>query len=104
VVGGFGDVSCFSFYPTKNLGAIGDSGLVATNDPIIAENLNLLRQYGWRERYVSETAGWNTRLDELQAAILRVSAPSRRRQRQAPHLAAIYDEQLSGSSPSRSRR
>ncbi len=71
-VGSYGDVACFSFYPTKNLGAIGDGGLVATNDPIIAENLNLLRQYGWRERYVSEIAGWNTRLDELQAAILRV--------------------------------
>jgi dTDP-4-amino-4,6-dideoxygalactose transaminase len=97
VVGSFGDVSCFSFYPTKNLGAIGDGGLVATNDPIIAENLNLLRQYGWRERYVSETAGWNTRLDELQAAILRVKLRhldednGKRRT-----LAAIYDEQLSG--------
>ena len=56
-VGNYGDVSCFSFYPTKNLGAIGDGGLVATNDPAIAENLNLLRQYGWRERYVSEIAG-----------------------------------------------
>jgi dTDP-4-amino-4,6-dideoxygalactose transaminase len=97
VVGGYGDASCFSFYPTKNLGAIGDGGLVATNDPQIAENLNLLRQYGWRERYVSEVAGWNTRLDELQAAILRVKLRyldednARRRA-----LAAIYDEQLAG--------
>ena len=71
-VGSWGDVACFSFYPTKNLGAIGDGGLVATNDPLIDERLNLLRQYGWRERYVSEIAGWNSRLDELQAAILRV--------------------------------
>ena len=95
VVGSYGDVSCFSFYPTKNLGAIGDGGLVATNDPVIAENLNLLRQYGWRERYVSEVAGWNTRLDELQAAILRVKLRyldednAKRRS-----LAALYDEQL----------
>ncbi len=97
VVGGYGEVACFSFYPTKNLGAIGDGGCVATNDPVIAENLNLLRQYGWRERYVSEIAGWNTRLDELQAAILRVKLRhldednDRRRA-----LAAIYDEQLAG--------
>jgi len=97
VVGSYGDVACFSFYPTKNLGAIGDGGLVATNDPAIAGNLNLLRQYGWRERYISEVAGWNTRLDELQAAILRVKLRhldednDRRRS-----LAAIYDEQLAG--------
>ena len=97
VVGSYGDVACFSFYPTKNLGAIGDGGLVATNDPIIAENLNLLRQYGWRERYVSEIAGWNTRLDELQAAILRVklrhlNEDNHKRRR----LAALYAEQLAG--------
>src|SRR5512135_2436011 len=96
-VGSYGDAACFSFYPTKNLGAIGDGGLVATNDPVIAENLNLLRQYGWRERYVSEIAGWNTRLDELQAAILRVKlrhldADNDKRR----ELAAIYDELLAG--------
>jgi dTDP-4-amino-4,6-dideoxygalactose transaminase len=97
VVGSIGDVSCFSFYPTKNLGAIGDGGLVATNDPAIAESLNRLRQYGWRERYVSEIAGWNTRLDELQAAILRVKLrhlDEDNDKRRA--LAAIYDEQLAG--------
>ena len=97
VVGSFGDASCFSFYPTKNLGAIGDGGLVATDDPTIAENLNLLRQYGWRERYISEVAGWNTRLDELQAAILRVKLRHLNEdnaKRRA--LAAIYDEQLAG--------
>ena len=96
-VGSFGDVACFSFYPTKNLGAIGDGGLVATNDPVIAENLSLLRQYGWRERYVSEIAGWNTRLDELQAAILRVKLrhlDEDNEKRRA--LAALYDEQLAG--------
>ncbi len=96
-VGSYGDVACFSFYPTKNLGAIGDGGLVATSDPTIADNLRLLRQYGWRERYISEIAGWNSRLDELQAAILRVKLRhldednDKRRQ-----LAAIYDEQLAG--------
>jgi dTDP-4-amino-4,6-dideoxygalactose transaminase len=97
VLGSLGDVACFSFYPTKNLGAIGDGGLVATNDPVIAENLNLLRQYGWRERYISEIAGWNTRLDELQAAILRVKLrhlDEDNDKRRA--LAAIYDEQLAG--------
>jgi dTDP-4-amino-4,6-dideoxygalactose transaminase len=96
-LGSLSDVSCFSFYPTKNLGAIGDGGLVATDDPEIAENLNLLRQYGWHERYVSEIAGWNTRLDELQAAILRVKLrhlDEDNEKRRA--LAAIYDEQLAG--------
>jgi dTDP-4-amino-4,6-dideoxygalactose transaminase len=71
-VGSIGDISAFSFYPTKNLGAIGDGGLVATNNPALAENVKLLRQYGWQERYISERTGWNSRLDELQAAILRV--------------------------------
>ncbi len=70
--GTWGDAAAFSFYPTKNLGAIGDGGAVVTNDPRLAEQVRLLRQYGWRERYVSELAGKNSRLDELQAAILRV--------------------------------
>ena len=71
-VGSFGDMACFSFYPTKNLGALGDGGMVATNDDKLAENARLLREYGWKERYVSHVYGWNTRLDEIQAAILRV--------------------------------
>lgn len=71
-VGSLGDAAAFSFYPTKNLGAIGDGGAVTTNRVEIAERLRLLRQYGWRERYISEIAGYNSRLDELQAAILRV--------------------------------
>ena len=71
-VGTWGAAAAFSFYPTKNLGAIGDGGAVATGDAGIDGRLRLLRQYGWRERYVSEIAGKNSRLDELQAAILRV--------------------------------
>jgi len=71
-VGSFGDMACFSFYPTKNLGAIGDGGMVITDNPALAEKARLLREYGWAERYISDTHGWNSRLDELQAAILRV--------------------------------
>ena len=71
-VGTWGDAAAFSFYPTKNLGALGDGGAVVTNDPALAEALRELRVYGWRERYISARAGMNTRLDDLQAAILRV--------------------------------
>jgi len=71
-VGTFGDVACFSFYPTKNLGAIGDGGAVATNSDEVADRLCWLREYGWKERYISHMAGVNSRLDELQAAILSV--------------------------------
>lgn len=71
-VGSFGVAAAFSFYPTKNLGALGDGGAVLTNSDEIAARARLLRMYGWRERYVSETHGGNSRLDELQAAILRV--------------------------------
>ncbi|HRD53221.1 MAG TPA: DegT/DnrJ/EryC1/StrS family aminotransferase [Flavobacteriales bacterium] len=71
-VGGFGDAAAFSFYPTKNLGAIGDAGMVLTSDAGVAERLRLLRQYGWRTPQHSELRGWNSRLDPLQAAILSV--------------------------------
>jgi dTDP-4-amino-4,6-dideoxygalactose transaminase len=97
-VGTWGDAAAFSFYPTKNLGAIGDGGAVTTNNARLAEQVRLLRQYGWRQRYVSETPGKNSRLDELQAAILRVKlaqldAGNQRRQ----ELAAQYFRRLAGT-------
>lgn len=67
-----GHAAAFSFYPTKNLGALGDGGAVATNDAAVADHARLIRQYGWRQRYISDVEGMNTRLDELQAAVLRV--------------------------------
>ena len=70
--GTWGDVAAFSFYPTKNLGALGDGGAVLTNASALAERIRLLREYGWRERYVSDMPGMNSRLDEVQAAVLRV--------------------------------
>jgi dTDP-4-amino-4,6-dideoxygalactose transaminase len=71
-VGSLGHMACFSFYPTKNLGAIGDAGAVVTGDERLYEKARMLREYGWKERYISALPGWNTRLDEIQAAILRV--------------------------------
>lgn len=71
-VGSFGDLAAFSFYPTKNLGAYGDSGMVVTNNKKYAEKLSILRMYGEVDRYNSILIGHNSRLDELQAAILRV--------------------------------
>lgn len=70
-VGSFGDIGCFSFYPTKNLGALGDGGAVVANDPGFIEKVGRLRQYGWASKYmVSIAGGRNSRLDEIQAAIL----------------------------------
>jgi dTDP-4-amino-4,6-dideoxygalactose transaminase len=71
-VGTFGDAAAFSFYPTKNLGAIGDGGAIVSNDSGIADTCRRLREYGWKVRYKSFFPGYNSRLDELQAAILRV--------------------------------
>lgn len=74
-VGTFGLCGCFSFYPTKNLGAMGDGGMIITNDAPTADRLRVLREYGWRERYVSTLHGWNSRLDVIQAAILGAKLP-----------------------------
>ena len=72
-IGTFGDVAALSFYPTKNLGAAGDGGAVATDDPAIADRVRSLRQYGWSPRYVVAIPdGRNSRLDEIQAAVLRI--------------------------------
>jgi dTDP-3-amino-3,4,6-trideoxy-alpha-D-glucose transaminase len=75
LVGTFGDLAAFSFYPTKNLGGVGDGGAVLTNDAGYAEKLRRLRNYGQVSRYDYETRGVNSRLDELQAAVLRVKLP-----------------------------
>lgn len=72
LIGTFGTIACFSFYPTKPLGALGDSGAVVTNDPILAERLRKLRNYGSGVKYVNELEGVNSRLDEVQAAALQV--------------------------------
>jgi dTDP-4-amino-4,6-dideoxygalactose transaminase len=94
-VGSYGDMSCFSFYPTKNLGALGDGGMILTNSSELASRARLLREYGWVERYVSVIGGYNSRLDEIQAAVLRVKLQyldedNERRRR----LAAAYVEGL----------
>ena len=70
--GSFGDAACLSFYPTKNLGAYGDAGMVVTNSAETAAHLRTLRNHGQTGKYVSSEPGWNSRLDEIQAAILRV--------------------------------
>ena len=71
-IGGYGDAVAWSFYPGKNLGALGDGGAVTTNDARLADRLHVLRNYGSRVKYVNEVQGWNSRLDPLQAAVLRV--------------------------------
>lgn len=74
--GSFGDVACFSFYPTKNLGALGDGGAVVTRSTEVAEQIRMLRQYGWSQKYkVAVPGGRNSRLDEMQAAVLRTKLP-----------------------------
>jgi dTDP-4-amino-4,6-dideoxygalactose transaminase len=104
-VGSFGETAAYSFYPTKNLGAIGDGGFITTNDAGLAERLRMVREYGWKSRYVSDIKGLNSRLDELQAAILRVKLPrlgaanARRRE-----IALLYDEGLNGVVPTPTTR
>lgn len=98
-VGAWGDMACFSFYPTKNLGAFGDGGLVVTNDSALAEKVRLLREYGWKERNFSVLPGWNTRLDELQAAVLRVKLRTLDDQNEKRRkLAELYNNALQGTS------
>lgn len=97
-VGGLGDAAAWSFYPGKNLGALGDGGAITTDDDRLAERMRLLRNYGSEVKYRHETIGFNTRLDELQAAVLRVKLEhldewnGRRRE-----IAATYSAELSGA-------
>lgn len=94
-VGSMGDAACFSFYPTKNLGAIGDGGMVVTGDNTLALRARRLRQYGWNESRTTVEAGLNSRLDEVQAAILNVKLKyldednNKRRE-----LAQVYEKSL----------
>lgn len=74
-VGSIGDIGCFSFYPTKNLGGCGDGGMMTTNNPEVAEKLRILREHGSPKRYYHEYIGMNSRLDSLQAALLQVKLP-----------------------------
>lgn len=70
-----GDIGCLSFFPTKNLGAFGDGGMVVTNDDAAAETMRMLRAHGWKKKYYSEMVGYNSRLDAMQAAILQAKFP-----------------------------
>ena len=102
MAGTFGDAATFSFYPTKNLGALGDGGAVVAHDAALAARIAAARQYGWKQHYISDTVGVNSRLDEMQAAILRVklahldAANARRRE-----IAAAYDAVLGNQAPRR---
>jgi dTDP-4-amino-4,6-dideoxygalactose transaminase len=94
-LGAIGDIGCFSFFPTKNLGAVGDGGAISCKDAETADRLRRLRQYGWDENRISQKPGMNSRLDEIQAAILRVKlryldVDNEERRRQARH----YMEEL----------
>jgi len=99
-VGTFGAMGTFSFYPTKNLGALGDGGALVTNDPELAAQARLLKEYGWKERYVSHVAGMNSRLDPIQAALLGVKLRhledenATRRQIAARYTEALADTSL----------
>jgi dTDP-4-amino-4,6-dideoxygalactose transaminase len=96
-VGSIGDLACFSFYPTKNLGGIGDGGMVTTADAALASRIRRLHQYGWNENRETEDVGVNSRLDSLQAAILLAKLPHLEADNaRRAAIAARYCEGLSG--------
>lgn len=99
MAGSFGDVAAFSFYPGKNLGAMGDGGMVVTNSETIVEKIKLLRNYGQKEKYRHFILGWNSRLDNLQAAILRVKLRKLKTwNRERLENAKLYNQLLLGES------
>jgi dTDP-4-amino-4,6-dideoxygalactose transaminase len=98
-VGALADAAAWSFYPGKNLGALGDGGAVTTDDGALADRLRVLRNYGSRAKYVNEVRGFNSRLDELQAALLRVKLS--RLERWNARRAAIASRYLEALRPAR---
>jgi aminotransferase EvaB len=96
--GSWGTLACFSFYPTKNLGALGDGGAITTKDGQLAQRVKSLRQYGWSAKYQCSEYGRNSRMDEMQAAILRAKLPhldgwnARRREIAAAYSAALLGQ------------
>ena len=95
--GALGHGGAFSFYPGKNLGALGDAGAITTDDDALAQTLRTLRNYGSHKKYYNEVAGYNSRLDELQAAILSAKLPALDGQNAIrATIAAVYNEQLAG--------
>lgn len=100
LIGTFGDVGCFSFYPTKPIGALGDAGVVLTNNSVLAERIRMLRNYGSREKYQHEILGLNSRMDEIQAAILGVALKyvkqgnSERKKVAAAYLEGIHNAKI----------
>jgi len=95
--GTWGRAAAFSFYPTKNLSALGDAGALVTDDPALARRARQIREYGWQTRYISRVPGMNTRLDELQAAVLRVKLRYLKRENASRcRIAKKYDALLAG--------
>ncbi|MBR6486478.1 MAG: DegT/DnrJ/EryC1/StrS family aminotransferase, partial [Lachnospiraceae bacterium] len=93
VTGTFGDIGCFSFYPSKNIGAFGDGGAIVTDDEDIAKEMRILRNYGSEKRYYNKVVGTNSRLDEIQAALLKVRLEhAKEMNKEKQDVAAEYDK------------